>query len=47
VIAGLVGRLFRAFGRLRGGDAGHDLAEVGDELVELERGRRQPPTSER
>ena len=33
----LLGRIFQAVGRLRGGDAGADLARVGEELRRLER----------
>jgi hypothetical protein len=45
VIAGWVGRLFQAIGRVRGGDAGADLARVGGELRALERPRTYPATS--
>lgn len=47
MILAVIGRVFRAAGRLRGGDAGADLAEVGAELLRLERPAAQPPTSPR
>jgi hypothetical protein len=47
VIVGLVGRIFRAVGRLRGGDAGRDLEHVGSELVALEQRRAQRSTTDR
>ncbi|MFY9716645.1 MAG: hypothetical protein WAK40_01735 [Thermoplasmata archaeon] len=47
MIEGVIGRIFRVVGRLRGGDEGRDLERVGTELVDLERRRAQRPTSER
>ncbi|HXW67190.1 MAG TPA: hypothetical protein VEL82_04875 [Thermoplasmata archaeon] len=45
MIVGLLGRLFRSIGRVRGGDAGRDLAHVGDELVRLDARSAQAATA--
>jgi hypothetical protein len=46
MILTLLGRLFESVGRMRGGEAGRDLAHVGEELCRLERPRPQPaPTA--
>jgi|GEM_PF-1807124 hypothetical protein len=47
MIVGVIGRIFRAVGRVRGGDPGRDLERVGTELVDLERRHAQRPTTER
>jgi hypothetical protein len=47
MIAAVLGRLFQAFGRLRGGDDGAALAAVGGELVRLARAPPYPPASSR
>lgn len=43
----LLGVLFQAVGRIRGGDAGDDLARVGAELRRLERPPAHVPTTSR
>jgi len=47
VILGLIGHAMKAVARLRSGEERADLEHVGDELVRLDRGRRQPPTTSR
>ncbi len=47
MIVGLVGRLFRAVGRLQVADGSDDLEHVGNELVLLERRRSQRPMTSR
>lgn len=47
MIVGVLGRLFRAVGQVRGGPEGADLDRVGAELVRLERRRRQRPVTSR
>jgi len=47
MIAGWIGRVFRAMARLRPGEAGADLDRVGRELVDLERPRPQAATTSR
>jgi hypothetical protein len=47
MIVGLIGRIFRAVGRVRGGDEGRDLERVGSELVDLERRHAHRSTIER
>lgn len=43
MIAGWIGRWFRALARLRPGEAGEDLARFAEELVRLEARSRQRP----
>ncbi|HTS32758.1 MAG TPA: hypothetical protein VMI55_02320 [Thermoplasmata archaeon] len=43
----LLGSVFQAVGRVRGGDAGADLARVGAELRRLERPAAQAPATSR
>ena len=47
MIAGLIGRAFRAMARLRPGEAGEALDHVGKELVDLDRRAAQPATTSR
>ncbi|MGA8710838.1 MAG: hypothetical protein ACLP8Y_01315 [Thermoplasmata archaeon] len=47
MIAGLVGRLFRAVARLRARDGSADLDHVGAELLRLESRRAQRPVTSR
>ncbi|HXQ79015.1 MAG: hypothetical protein WB788_02525 [Thermoplasmata archaeon] len=47
MIVGLIGRLFRAVGRLHVADGGDDLEHVGNELVRLEGRRSQRPVTSR
>jgi hypothetical protein len=47
VIAGLVGRLFRAVAQLRLTDGSDDLDHVGSELIRLEARRVQRPVTSR
>ncbi|HLM90683.1 MAG TPA: hypothetical protein VK424_01315 [Thermoplasmata archaeon] len=47
MIAGLLGRVFQAVGRVRGGDPGADLAHVGSELVRLEKAVPQTAATSR
>jgi hypothetical protein len=47
MILGLLGRLFEAVGRLRGGPDGADLAHVGGELRRLAHPSAQAATSSR
>jgi len=47
VIVGVLGRLFRAVGQLRGGPQGADLDRVGAELLRLETRRAQRAVTSR
>ncbi len=47
MIAGLLGRLFVAAARFTPGEAGTDLAHVGEELRRLEARHAHPATSSR
>jgi hypothetical protein len=47
MIVGLIGRVFQAVGRLRGGAAGDDLTRVGGELRRLESAPTQRPATSR
>ncbi len=47
MIAGFLGRLFRAVAAVRGGEGSADLDHVGAELIRLEARRGQRPTTSR
>jgi len=47
MIAGWIGRAFRAIARLRPGESGDALEHVGKELVELDRRAAHPATTSR
>jgi hypothetical protein len=47
MIAGLIGRAFRAIARLRTGESGEALEHVGKELVDLDRRPAHPATISR
>ena len=47
MILTLLGRVFQAVGRVRGGEAGGDLETVGAELGRLERPAAHAPTTAR
>jgi hypothetical protein len=47
MILGLIGRLFRLAARFHAGDSSRDLDHVGEELIRLDRRRRQPRATSR